>query len=473
MRPFPSPDSMGESGRRQTGTEELREMLRYWRMEQAKKRSPEEGQRAFRVFHDTTLEEICIRKPRSDKALSEISRFGENTETYERYKDGVIKVVNDWAEKRSARELPLSDYPDEIGGLFFEGMLGESPWSKILWELYDSFTGGEGGVERVQIQKRTGCDAKAVRSVLKSMEGLGFFNADRGDRGYLLDPTETRVKRLIMGLALIEGGRREQAVKNRVAHLVVTAPRPAWINWSCSEPLCLNRHCRECGFCGRIPGDGHDCLRKIIEDREGALKGFDLLKESGKLEGDEGLEAVLKEVVERVEGELEEAKARVLTKSSIDLILDAYHGVSPPGESPTPVSRAALFEEARSGGFSASSARFSQILTSMEEAGQISRELTRDVKTGRRTGVLLTMDEELWTERRSQMGQDRPRPGTQRWREEVAENDPRAYEPWGVEEDELLRSRVAEGWSVKDLAEAHKRRPGAIRSRIRKLDLEG
>jgi len=200
------------------------------------------------------------------------------------------------------------------------------------------------------------------------------------------------------------------------------------------------------------------------------------LKKSGMLEGDEWLEEALKEVVERVEGELEEAKARVLTKDSISLILDAYLDVSTPGESPTPVSRAALFEEVQLRGFSGSSARFSQILTSMKEDGQISREETHDVKTGRRTGVLLTMDEGLWTERWWEMEQDMPRPGTQRWKEEeeeITENSPRAYEPWGVEEDDLLRSRVAEGWSVKDLVEAHGRRPGGIRSRIRKLDLEG
>ena len=301
------------------------------------------------------------------------------------------------------------------------------------------------------------------------MEGLGFFNAESGDGRYILDPTETRVKRLIMGLAQMEGGHREKAVQGRIEHFEKMDIR--WIQWSCMDPQCDNDHCPKCGSCGCIPYDGHDCQKKLIEVNVGALWGFDQLKKSGKLEGDEGAEAVLKEVVERVEGELEEVKARVLTEDAIALTLDAYLDVSPPGELPTPVSRADLFEAAQSRGFSGSNARFSQILTTMDDDGQIFRNVIRD--EGRIVRVLVTMEAKLWTVRRRRMEQDKPRSGTKRWREEVHENNPLAYEPWEVEEDELLRSRVAEGRSVEDLAEAHGRRPGAIRSRIRKLDLEG
>ena len=458
----------------QSGTEELREMLRDWRMEQVLERSPEEGQRAFRVFHDTTLDQLCEQKPRSKKALSEIPRFGENTETFERYGRGVLEVIDEWAEWRSARELPLDEYSYEDEDASFGGMLGESSWAKILWVLYDSFSDGDSGVTRRQVRELTGCDAKAVRSVLQRMEGLGFFNTERGDGEYLLDPIDPRVKRLIMGLSQLEGGHREKAVQRRIEHFEKVDIR--WIQWDCADPHCDNNHCFECGFCGWILNDGHDCKKRIIEDREGALWGFDQLKKSGMLEGNEAAEALLKDVVERVEGELEEAKARVLTKDSISLILDAYLDVSPMTYSPTPVSRAVLFEEVQLRGFSGSSARFSQILTSMKEDGQITREETHDVKTGRRTGVLLTMDEELWQWRWAEMERALPPPGTQQRKEEkeeITENNPRAYEPWEVEEDDLLRSRVAEGWSVKDLVEAHGRQPGGIRSRILKLGLEG
>ena len=467
---------MSEPRHDQSGTEELREMLREWRMEQALKRSPEEGQRAFRVFHDTTLDEICIRKPRSKTALSEISRFGKKTDTYQKYATGVVKVVNDWAESRSAVGLRLDDYSYEDGGVSFGGMLGESPWAKILWELYDSFSGGDPGIARRQIRERTGCDARAVRSVLQRMEGLGFFNAESGDGRYLLDPTKTRVKRLIMGLAQMEGGHREKAVQRRIEHFEKMDKR--WIQWNCVDPHCDEDHCPKCGSCDCIPYDGHVCHEKVIEDAKGSLGVFDQLEKSGKLEGDEGAEAVLKAVVERVEGELEAAKARVLTEDAIALTLDAYLDEASPGESPPEVSRADLFKAAQSRGFSGSSARFSQILTTMEKKTdrypdvQISREEIRD-KAGRIERVMVTMEAKLWTARRRRMEQDRLRPGTKRWREEVAENNPSAYEPWEVEEDDLLRSRVAEGWSVEDLAEAHGRRPGAIRSRIRKLDLEG
>jgi (p)ppGpp synthase/HD superfamily hydrolase len=49
---------------------------------------------------------------------------------------------------------------------------------------------------------------------------------------------------------------------------------------------------------------------------------------------------------------------------------------------------------------------------------------------------------------------------------------PNAYAPWSEEDDWELTRMWCEGASVKDLANHFQRKPGAIRSRIKKLDLE-
>jgi hypothetical protein len=47
-----------------------------------------------------------------------------------------------------------------------------------------------------------------------------------------------------------------------------------------------------------------------------------------------------------------------------------------------------------------------------------------------------------------------------------------AYAPWSEEDDEYLRSRFLEGATVEELVSEFGRRPGGIRSRLRKLGLE-
>jgi DNA helicase-2/ATP-dependent DNA helicase PcrA len=73
------------------------------------------------------------------------------------------------------------------------------------------------------------------------------------------------------------------------------------------------------------------------------------------------------------------------------------------------------------------------------------------------------------TERSS--GNAETKAGSVEWRMKVQAENPKAYEPWSAEEDESLKVESSKGWSVARMAEAHQRRPGAIRSRIRKLGL--
>ncbi|MCY4409510.1 MAG: DNA helicase RecQ [Caldilineaceae bacterium] len=55
--------------------------------------------------------------------------------------------------------------------------------------------------------------------------------------------------------------------------------------------------------------------------------------------------------------------------------------------------------------------------------------------------------------------------------EEIQQSHPKAYEPWTSEEDERLKEMQSEGHSISELATNFGRRPGAIRSRLKKLDM--
>lgn len=56
--------------------------------------------------------------------------------------------------------------------------------------------------------------------------------------------------------------------------------------------------------------------------------------------------------------------------------------------------------------------------------------------------------------------------------EEIRKEHGQAYMPWSEEEDEKLELLFCEGKSVKELASMFERKEGAIRSRIKKLELK-
>ena len=53
----------------------------------------------------------------------------------------------------------------------------------------------------------------------------------------------------------------------------------------------------------------------------------------------------------------------------------------------------------------------------------------------------------------------------------IAKGSTEAYQPWTKEEDQRLTRDFEEGKTVKELSEIHKRTQGAIRSRLKKLEL--
>lgn len=56
--------------------------------------------------------------------------------------------------------------------------------------------------------------------------------------------------------------------------------------------------------------------------------------------------------------------------------------------------------------------------------------------------------------------------------EEIRTKHKRAYLPWSVEDDEKLELLYCEGQTVKQLSQIFERKEGAIRSRIKKLELK-
>ena len=54
---------------------------------------------------------------------------------------------------------------------------------------------------------------------------------------------------------------------------------------------------------------------------------------------------------------------------------------------------------------------------------------------------------------------------------EIQKTYPRAYKPWDFAEDERLKQRYEQGVAIRDLASEFQRKPGAIRSRLKKLGL--
>jgi hypothetical protein len=64
-----------------------------------------------------------------------------------------------------------------------------------------------------------------------------------------------------------------------------------------------------------------------------------------------------------------------------------------------------------------------------------------------------------------------PRVGTKEWLEQVKQEHPNAYQPWTLAEDEQLREEFGSGMAVREIAASHERRPSAIHSRLKKLEI--
>ena len=213
----------------------LREKLRRYRLERARR----DGVPPYFVFWDLTLDQLCEELPRDDEALSGIHRFG-GQETRDKYGEDVLEIIDSWAKERLDKGLPLvltttsahqqGEYqgfkdnylePKNPSKGLFGGMLGNSPWTRILEDLYESFCGTNRKSTKEHIGDRTGYMTRKIEGVLSRMKELDFFDEDALREGkYMLDPTKPNVGNLIFSLAELEGGHRSQEVEHRIKHLM-------------------------------------------------------------------------------------------------------------------------------------------------------------------------------------------------------------------------------------------------------------
>ena len=190
----------------------LADMLRRYRSRSAAEREV----KPFRVFHDSTLEELVEQKPRHPKQLGEIPRFGPAT--IGAHGAGVLRVIDEWADWRWKDLLDPVDTREDTSA--FEDALGDSSWTKVLTQLYLSFSRGRPRVTSKDLVLRTGCSEETVRRVLVRMDQKGII--DRGGRGegHMLDPMNA--EDLIYALERIEGRRKSNEIGHLIEHLRVT-----------------------------------------------------------------------------------------------------------------------------------------------------------------------------------------------------------------------------------------------------------
>ncbi|SVB78087.1 uncharacterized protein METZ01_LOCUS230941, partial [marine metagenome] len=207
----------------------LRETLRRYRLDQAR----DDDVPPYFIFWDSTLDQLCEELPRDDEALSNIHRFG-GQETRDKYGEDVLKIIDKWVGEQLDKGLPLvptttsahqqgelTPHSEDPLSQFAGGMLGDSPWTRIVGDLYESFCGANRKATKKHIGDRTGCKRTNVNSVLSRMKELDFFDEDALREGkYMLDPTKPKVSSLIFALAELEGGHRSQEVEHRIKHLM-------------------------------------------------------------------------------------------------------------------------------------------------------------------------------------------------------------------------------------------------------------
>ena len=176
----------------------------------------ERGVKPFRVFHDSTLEELVEQKPRHPKQLGEIPRFG--AATIGAHGAGVLRVIDEWADWRWRDLLDPVDAREDTSA--FEDALGDSSWTKVLTQLYLSFSRGRPRVTSKDLVLRTGCSEETVRRVLVRMDQKGIIERGGRGEGHMLDPKDA--EDLIYALGRIEGRGKSDGISQFIEHLRVT-----------------------------------------------------------------------------------------------------------------------------------------------------------------------------------------------------------------------------------------------------------
>jgi len=191
----------------------LEHMLRAYRRTQSKDR----GIHSYQVFHDETLRELVKSKPRYPESLEDVHRFGPKT--IGAHGKQVLRVIDEWADVRwdSEEQGEFLSFDASV----FEETLGNSSWTKILSQLYLSFSQGRPRVTSKDLVVRSGCSEETVRRALVEMEEAGMILRGGRGEGHMLDSAKERIENLILALERIEGKGRREEIMHLINHLNV------------------------------------------------------------------------------------------------------------------------------------------------------------------------------------------------------------------------------------------------------------
>ena len=429
-----------------------------------------DGVPPYFVFWDLTLDQLCEELPRDDEALSGIHRFG-GQETRDKYGEDVLEIIDSWVKERLDKGLPLvltttsahqqGEYqgfkdnylvPEDPSKGLFDGMLGDSPWTRISEDLYESFCGTNRKSTKEHIGDRTGYVTSKIEGVLFRMKELDFFDEDALREGkYMLDPMKPKVGSLIVSLAELEGGHRSQEVEHRIKHLMkhrrssqpdvsvkigdreieIDAKRligfSSQIDSAIQEEMFDEVDLGEILRLESIRGEWGEMKERLVKSRDlqsqireqmeysakmmtelsisssSAEQSGDSIEHQEKMTAFQYQQTKQDEMVEeqmmnlhRLEDIVEtwgHENTRISTEDAIALTTQVLLEFSPDEDDGGPawVGRADLFEQMKKKGFNGSSSRFSQILTKMVE-----RETISGRSTGEQGGREYRMKPDLW-----------------------------------------------------------------------------
>ena len=198
-------------------------MLRAYRKREAGNR----GISPYRVFHDETLRDLVEAKPRYPGDLLDIYRFGPKT--IGAHGKAILQLIDEWADEiwGSKEQVvthslvsALSPTPS-FDATVFESTLGNSSWTKILSQLYLSFSHGRPRVTSKDLVERSGCSEATVRRTLVEMEETGMILRGGRGEGHTWNWKLPRIENLIFSLARIEGKRKGEDILHLIRYLKV------------------------------------------------------------------------------------------------------------------------------------------------------------------------------------------------------------------------------------------------------------
>ena len=189
--------------------------LRAYRKREAKNR----GISRYQVFHDKTLQDLIETKPRYPEDLADIYRFGPKT--IGAHGKEVLQTIDRWADVRWDEKEQVGPKLYSFDATVFESTLGNSSWTKILSQLYLSFSHGRPRVTSKDLVERSGCSEETVRRTLVEMEETGMILRGGRGEGHTLNWKLARIENLILSLDRIEGKRKRKDILHLIRHLKV------------------------------------------------------------------------------------------------------------------------------------------------------------------------------------------------------------------------------------------------------------